>query len=108
MLTYKGYRAIVKYDNEAEMLYGEVVSTRDVITFQASSVEQLKRELEFSVDDYLAFCAKKGIEPDKPCSGKISLRVSPEIHTAAASAAASDGKSLNAWLSKTIEKAAIG
>ena len=63
MLTYKGYRAIVKYDNEAEMLYGEVVSTRDVITFQASSVEQLKRELKFSIDDYLAFCAEKGIEP---------------------------------------------
>ena len=107
MLTYRGYRAIVKYDDEAEMLCGEVLSTRDVIAFQASSVEQLKREFEFSVDDYLAFCAEKGIEPAKPCSGKISLRVSPEIHTAAVSAAAGKGKSLNAWIADTVEKAAL-
>ena len=56
MLTYKCYRATVTYDEEAEVLFGEVLSTRDVITFQATSIEQLKREFEFSVDDYLAFC----------------------------------------------------
>lgn len=108
MLTYKGYRASVIYDDEADVLHGEVLGPRSVITFQATSIEQLKREFEFSVEDYLAFCAERGIEPDKPSSGKISLRVSPQVHSAAISAASLEGMSLNAWISKTIEKAAIG
>ena len=108
MLTYKGYKASVAYDDEAEMLHGEVLGPKSVITFQATSIEQLKREFAFSVDDYLAFCGERGIEPDKPCSGKISLRVPPQVHSAAISAASLEGMSLNAWISKTIEKAAIG
>ena len=107
MLTYKGYRAAVKYDDEEDVLYGEVAGTRDVITFQASSVEQLKREFEFSIDDYIAFCKEKGLEPEKPCSGNISLRISPELHSAALSAAAREGKSLNAWIGETVKKAAL-
>ncbi len=108
MLTYKGYRASVIYDDEADVLHGEVLGPRSVITFQATSIEQLKREFEFSVEDYLAFCAERGLEPDKPSSGKISLRVTPQLHSAAISAASLEGLSLNAWISKTIEKAAIG
>lgn len=108
MLTYKGYKATVAYDDEVELLHGDVLGSRSVITFQANSIEQLKREFAFSVDDYLAFCAERGIEPDKPSSGKISLRVSPQVHSAAISAANLEGMSLNAWISKTIEKAAIG
>ena len=108
MLTYKGYKASVVYDDEVEMLHGEVLGPKSVITFQATSIEQLKREFAFSIDDYLAFCAERGIEPDKPSSGKISLRVSPRVHSAAISAANLEGLSLNAWISKTIKKAAIG
>ena len=108
MLTYKGYKASVAYDDEAELLHGEVLGPRSVITFQATSIEQFKREFAFSIDDYLAFCAERGIEPDKPSSGKISLRVSSQVHSAAISAANLEGVSLNAWISKTIEKAAIG
>ena len=61
MLTYKGYKASVIYDGEADVLHGEVLGPRSVITFQATSIEQLKREFEFSVEDYLAFCAERGI-----------------------------------------------
>ena len=107
-MTYKGYKASVVYDDEVEMLHGEVLGPKSVLTFQATSIEQLKREFAFSVDDYLAFCAERGIEPDKPSSGKISLRVPPQVHSAAISAANLEGMSLNAWISKTIEKAAIG
>ena len=101
MMEYKGYRAAVIYDDEAGNFYGEVVGTRDVITFEPTSVEQLQKEFRFSIDDYLAVCAERGRQPDKPFSGKISLRVSPQVHRAAAAKA--PGKSLNAWLSETVE-----
>ena len=108
MLTYKGYIAKVDIDLEDGILSGLVVNIGDTIHFQAETPAQLQKEFEFSVDDYIAFCKEKGMEAEKPRSGKISLRVSPELHRAAVSAAAREGKSLNAWLSKAIEKAAIG
>ena len=108
MLTYKGYIAKVDIDLEDGILSGLVVNIGDTIHFQADTPAQLQKEFEFSVDDYIAFCKEKGMEAEKPRSGKISLRVSPELHRAAVSAAAREGKSLNAWLSKAIEKAAIG
>ena len=109
MLTYKGYIAKVDIDLEEGILSGGEVNIRDVITFSGRySCSTSRRNSKFSVDDYLiAFCKEKGSEPEKPCSGKISLRVSPELHRAAVSAAILEGISLNAWLSKTIEKAAI-
>ena len=106
MMQYKGYRAAVVFDDSAGVFHGEVVDTRDVITFEGDSVEQLRKEFEVSIDDYLAVCAERGREPDRPYSGKIPLRVAPQVHRAAAAAARSEGKTLNAWLAETVERAA--
>lgn len=106
MMEYKGYQAAVEYDDEAKIFHGEVINTRDVITFQGTSVDQLETEFKNSVDVYLAFCQKHGKEPDKPFSGKIPLRMKPEVHRKAYLAARKSGKSLNAWAAEQIEKAA--
>ncbi len=103
MLTYKGYHAKVDLDYDTGALYGRVVNTRDIIFFEATSFEQLKKEFEFSIDDYLTMCAERGEEPDRPYSGKVALRISPELHRAVTTAAKVEGKSLNAWLTDTIE-----
>ena len=105
MMEYKGYRAAVTFDYEAGVFHGEVVDTRDVIVFEGTSVQQLKKEFRFSIDDYLAVCAERGRTPDKPFSGKIPLRVPPEIHRKAIAAAKAEGKSLNAWLTETVGRA---
>ncbi len=62
---------------------------------------------DVSIDDYLAVCAERGRQPDKPFSGKIPLRVRPEIHRAAAEAAKAEKKSLNAWLAEMVEEKAL-
>ena len=105
MMSYKGYQAVLKYDDEAEVFHGEVVGTRDVIFFEGGSVEELNREFRVSIDDYLDFCAERGHEPDRRFSGRIPLRVSPDVHRAANATAKSEGKSLNAWIAETIERA---
>ncbi len=107
MMDYKGYRAAVSYDDEAGIFHGEVIGTRDVITFEGTSVKHLRKEFRFSIDDYLAVCAERGRQPDKPFSGKIPLRVAPEIHRAATVAAKTAGKSLNAWLAEMVEQATL-
>lgn len=104
MMTYKGYGAKVEFDYDAQVFHGQVINTRDVIFFEATSVDELNREFKFSIDDYLAMCAERGEEPDRPFSGKVPLRISPEVHRAASMAAKADGKSLNAWLANTIEE----
>src|SRR5436189_1105042 len=79
------------------------MNTRDVITFQGKSVAELKTAFQDSVDDYLAFCAERGEEPDKPFSGQFITRVSPELHRSASLAAARAGKSLNAWVAEQLQ-----
>ncbi|OUD14221.1 type II toxin-antitoxin system HicB family antitoxin [Thioflexithrix psekupsensis] len=103
MLEYKGYIGKVEFDDDAEILHGMVVNTRAVITFQAESVAEIKKAFKDSVDDYLDFCQELGNEPEKPFSGKLVLRLSPEQHRYASLAAKVRKKSLNQWISDLVE-----
>ena len=47
----KNYESIVEVDHEAEIFHGEVINIRDVITFQGSSVEELKQAFQDSIDN---------------------------------------------------------
>ena len=92
MLEYGGYRAAVVFDDEAGLFHGEVVGTRDVITFQGTSVPELNEAFAASVDEYLKVYAERGRTPDKSYSGKIPLRIQPELHRAATETAAGRGQ----------------
>ena len=105
MLTYKNYVGHVVFDDEANIFYGEVINTRDVITFQGSSVDEIKKSFIDSVEDYLAFCTKRGEAPEKPYSGKFNLRLDPDLHRQADIAAKNEGKSLNGWIRDVVKKA---
>ena len=105
MMEYKGYFAKVEFDDDANILHGEVVDWRDVITFDDETVNQLKGALYDSVDDYLTFCAEHGEEPEKPYSGKFVVRVGPELHINITIEARKKGKSLNIWVKDAISKA---
>jgi predicted HicB family RNase H-like nuclease len=102
MMDYKGYIGYVEFDDESEIFHGEVINTRDVITFQGKSVSEIKQEFQKSVDVYLDFCKQHGKKPDKPFSGKITLRLSPDLHRRIYAAAKCSGKSLNQWVADQI------
>ena len=102
-MTYKGYQAIVELQEEAGVFHGEVIDTRDVITFQGSSVSELIQAFEDSVDDYLEFCASRGEVPEKPFSGKFLVRVPPEVHRQIMAEARRQGKSLNAYVLEKLQ-----
>jgi len=101
-MEYKGYVGQVEFDDEANVFYGEVINLRDVVTFQGSTVRQLRKAFRDSVDDYLDFCAERGESPEKPYSGKFMVRVEPELHKAVATRAKQEHKSLNAWVHDTL------
>jgi predicted HicB family RNase H-like nuclease len=105
MLDYKGYRGRVEFDSEAKIFHGEVVGTRDVITFQGTSVQELEVAFHDSVDDYLEFCAQRGEEPDKPFTGRLMVRLPPDLHRELYVEAQEEGKSLNQLIAERLKTA---
>ena len=105
MIEYKGYTGVFAFDPEGDTFHGTVINTNDIITFYGSSIAALRREMRRSVDEYLAFCREQGRKPEKPFSGKLILRTSPDLHRRVASEAARRHLSTNAYLQEVLEKA---
>lgn len=105
VMTIGGQQAVITYDPDIEMFRGEFVGLNGGADFYAADVAGLHREGELSLNAFLDECAKRGIEPRKSFSGKFVLRVAPEVHEAAAIAAAASGESLNQWVAETIKEA---
>lgn len=106
MMEYKGYLARTEFDDEADIFHGEVVNIRDVITFQGKSVDELRQAFEDSVEDYFAFCAERGEQPEEPFSGRFTMHLSPEQHRRVVLAADKAGERLDAWAAEALSRAA--
>jgi predicted HicB family RNase H-like nuclease len=104
MMKYRGYAGKAEYDDEAEIFHGEVIGLRDVVTFRGTSVKELQKSFRESIDDYLAFCKKMNKAPDMPASGRLILRIPPELHSYAAVVAKSEGQSLNTWVADAVKE----
>jgi len=105
-MEYKGYIGRVEFDDDSGIFHGEVINTRDVITFQGRSVTQIRKAFKDSIEDYLAFCEERDEEPDRPFSGKFTIRVKPELHRKIYIKARMGKISLNAWVAEMLALAA--
>ena len=106
IMTHNGYSAAVEFDSEDNVFFGRIAGIRDGVGFHGESVSELRAAFEEAVDDYLATCSKLGRSPQKPYSGKVMLRVSPELHARIAKAAELSGVSLNQWGERVLDEAA--
>jgi predicted HicB family RNase H-like nuclease len=106
MLQYKGYSGLIEVDTDSGCLFGRVLDIRDVITFKGETVAQAIQAFHESVDDYLDFCRSLGQEPNKPFSGKLPFRTTPEHHRKIFLAANKQQMSINAWMDLVLLQAA--
>ena len=104
MIEYKGYTGVIEFDPSIDAFHGRVVGLQDVVTFQGRSVDELRREMAVSVEDYLELCTEVGKEPERPYRGEFLVRTTPELHRAAASEAEASGMSMNAWVEAAIAR----
>ena len=104
MMKYKGYFGEVQYDSDAKIFHGEVVGLKDVITFQAKTVDGLEKAFKDSINDYLEWCKERNEKPEKTYSGKIHLRMNPELHAQLALEAAKKRISLNDLINKLLSQ----
>jgi predicted HicB family RNase H-like nuclease len=61
MFEYEGYVGAVEYDSG--VFTGRVIGLKDVVTFESDSLSGAAKAFRESVDDYLAFCGKRGETP---------------------------------------------
>ena len=108
MMQYRGYVAAVEFDDSVGRLHGRVVNSGayPIATFEATDVDGIRREFERSIDEYLASCREDGVEPKKPFSGTLNLRLGPDLHQRAALSATARGVSLNSWIKQAVEEKA--
>ena len=91
---YKGYLgAVVHANSDDGTLHGEVLGIKDVITFQGITLKELENDFRESVDYYLAWCKERGEKPERAYSGKVNLRMNPDLHAKLSFMAARKGVS---------------
>lgn len=106
MLTYKKYNGSIEIDLESGCLHGKILFIKDLVTYEADSVGQLKVEFQAAVDDYLETCEQLGREPQKAYSGTFNVRFGPDLHKEVAVCAYLSGTTLNDFI-KTAAKEKI-
>jgi predicted HicB family RNase H-like nuclease len=104
-MTYKGYSARIEYSDEDECFVGRVAGIQDIISFHGESVEEIRQAFKEAMDFYLETCSERSETPNRPYSGKLMLRVPPEVHAGVAAAAEVSGKSINQWATEMLSKA---
>ena len=104
-MSYIGYTARIEFDERDSIFVGRVLGLRSIISFHGQTVEELRSQFATAMDDYVADCEDQGVTPEKPASGKLLLRVTPEIHSQALIKAQATGKSLNQWATEAIQRA---
>lgn len=106
MNKYRDYNARVEYDDDDEIFVGHLAGIKDIVSFHGATVDELKQNFHEAVDHYLEVCEKLGEKPQKPYSGRLMLKLMPEIHAAIATTAEAHGKSINQWVSEILHREA--
>jgi predicted HicB family RNase H-like nuclease len=71
MIEYEGYTGVIEFDASIDAFHGRVVGLQDVVTFEGRSLDELRREMAESVEDYLALCGQVGKDPERPYRGEF-------------------------------------
>ena len=103
-LEYKGYKGSVEYSKEDDCLFGKVQGlSQALILYEGQTLDELRKDFEAGVDDYIEGWKADGIEPAKPYSGRLNLRMTSELHSRIAAFAATTGTTINEFINRAVE-----
>lgn len=103
ILEYKGYFAIVHFSAEDDVFYGKIAGINDLVSFEGTSVPELKAAFYEAVEDYLDMCKELNKEPDKTYKGNFNVRIPSDLHRKAAIVAAAKNVTLNDFVKTAID-----
>ncbi len=88
ILRHEGYIAEIAYEDGDERMHGATINTRALLHFAGRDIAELKAAFADTIADYREWCRERGVEPEKPYSGALSLRIAPDLHRRIAEKAA--------------------
>jgi len=100
---YNGYLGSCKVSIEDNCLHGKIEFISDLVNYEAQTTEELRKEFELAVDDYLSHCKEVGKSPDKTLrahSTLESVRVTPKSNQKSRNM----GKTLNDYIKDVFKK----
>jgi predicted HicB family RNase H-like nuclease len=106
ILKHEGYIAEIGYEEGDEMMHGAVVNARAVLHFAGRDIAELRQAFADTIADYRDWCKERGVEPEKPYSGLLSLRIAPDLHRRVAEKAARAGESINQFIAERLAEVA--
>jgi predicted HicB family RNase H-like nuclease len=104
VIKYKKFIGSVRFSSEDEVFFGKIEGIDDLVTFEGSSVKELKKSFSEAVEDYIELCEKKNKNLEKSYKGSLNIRLPQELHKIAALKAKSEGISLNRFIKQAVEK----
>lgn len=105
VLSHEGYVAEVTYEEGDQLMHGTAINERAVLHFAGRNIEELKAAFADTIADYRDWCRDRGLELERPYSGTLSLRISPELHRRVAEQAAKAGESVNPFIAERLKEA---
>jgi len=103
-LKYKGYSGSIEYSKEDDVLYGQVLGIRGLISYEGNTGKELEEDFKEAIDDYIDTCKEKGFEVEKPFKGNFNVRIPSELHQRASLLAMRENRSLNSFVAESIRE----
>lgn len=104
-LKHKGYTGSVEFSPEDNCFFGKVQGLKGtLISYEGTSVDEIRQDFEESVDYYIDSCKERGIEPAKPYSGRLIVRMPSDLHYGVAQAAARAGITINDFINCALRR----
>jgi predicted HicB family RNase H-like nuclease len=104
ILKLEGFIADVDYQDGDGLMHGTSTNTRATLHFAGKDVDELKRALAETIEDYRWWRKERGIEAEKGYSGTLSLRIDPDLHKRVAEPANAAGESINQFIAEKLQE----
>ncbi len=102
-MEYKGYIGSIEFSEEDMVFFGQVQGIGALISYEGNDAEKLVDDFHEAIDCYLMQCEENGIVPEKTYKGSFNVRISPELHKAAAIYAMNNQRTLNNFIEECIK-----
>jgi len=103
LMTVDGYQARIEYDEDLDLFRGEILGLNGGADFYGKNSKELRAEFKKSLAVYLEVCKEKGIKPRRNFSGRVNLRISPDLYERLTVAAQAEGKSINTLAQEALQ-----
>ncbi len=103
-IEYGGYIGSIEYSPDDKCFFGKLEMIDDLVTFEATTAEELEINFHNAVNEYVQTCKELGREPQKTYKGVFNVRIDPQLHKKVYQEALKAGMSLNAFIQQTLSK----